>query len=1280
MSITGFDSGGTASLNGLVQMDANIMNTDELFIDATTTPINVGDALDALQAEIDAIETQLIGIGAGYYAVYGSSNNPTNPLTERLLFYNQTIVQSGFTLVTPSGGVASRITATYDGAYSCYWKINYEKQNTTTSYAVRIWGMKNSVDIDYSTTIQTLPVAGGFHQISGSFILEMNAGDYLEVVWFSSNASASGDILDYQASASPYPQVSSQFVCIQSIANTTSGHSDTIAIGSTTTLPAGSNATVTDVTTINPTFTLHTLSFGIPAGPAGATGATGANGATGATGATGPQGPKGDTGDDGPIAIAALALATTTAAGLATYITTNNASQAAQDVIIATNTADIATDEARITALEIVTEDQSWGTFSGTTFSRRVQVTNTGIAAGTYAVYLGSSDASEFLYGLSATSGISTASTFTSTTGTSQMSSLLVNNNFEVANDATITAGEMYITRTLLASQKKLVLYDNNTGNDYDYLGLWTDSGATSRKFFNFEIDGNADSAYQFFYGNDLGSARTLMKSMNQSSETSFIPTSKFLKSSGASQEIALVRDSASSRVRIDMIGDTNGVTDFDGQIIQEQGNGVDDNTGTMTIQSGGLAINALNAGINMQATTSALIQTGSTLTLTSGAETEINSTTFDLNASGALTADATSMTFTASTGNMNLATSAATGDINLTSGRDINFTLNTTGAIANFTSNKDQDILKVNNTAFDSKFLMGSATTGFRTTVNNNSYANLNGLGQTQVNLSTNNAQMNLTAGGASGKLTLTSSLDEVEINSVTFDVNCSGAITMDTPSTTVLTSEGITLECPLTSLFGISIKTNEATNDINITTIGIGSDINLLSTAATINLTAATECDISCATLDFNASTAATLDAPIITLTSSGETEINCSVLDFNSTGTNTFAGDRFLFDASNTSNPNFVFTSSATGTDMRFNNPGGTFVLRISETGTTPGGLTLYGSDTLAQVSAEDSDLTINSDGQTIMNCTSGLDVNSSSTITIDSTSNQTITSGGTYDINVQDTVSITSTAGSIFLTANNAAGTIGLSSGDTLTITSVNGFIDLTSTGASGGLNITTDDIISTQTGNIDFTTSAGDVLLNATGATSDINLTAYKNITLQSTDGDITLNALAGGNRNVNVDPFCLFNMMPTATIINNVSNQVPSGFLYCNGQAISRTTYVRLYGAIGTTFGTGDGSTTFNVPDFRGAFLRGTSSQTVGGVTYSGPVVGTVQQDAVLTPLYASNQGFYNLASGSARQCPSRDRITTDPTDTNTGILPRFDRTATENRPFNYSVYYYIRY
>ena len=47
-----------------------------------------------------------------------------------------------------------------------------------------------------------------------------------------------------------------------------------------------------------------------------------------------------------------------------------------------------------------------------------------------------------------------------------------------------------------------------------------------------------------------------------------------------------------------------------------------------------------------------------------------------------------------------------------------------------------------------------------------------------------------------------------------------------------------------------------------------------------------------------------------------------------------------------------------------------------------------------------------------------------------------------------------------------------------------------------------------------------------------------------------------------------------------------------AGYLLCNGQAVSRTDYADLFDVIGTNFGVGDNSTTFNVPDYRGCFLR----------------------------------------------------------------------------------------
>jgi microcystin-dependent protein len=62
---------------------------------------------------------------------------------------------------------------------------------------------------------------------------------------------------------------------------------------------------------------------------------------------------------------------------------------------------------------------------------------------------------------------------------------------------------------------------------------------------------------------------------------------------------------------------------------------------------------------------------------------------------------------------------------------------------------------------------------------------------------------------------------------------------------------------------------------------------------------------------------------------------------------------------------------------------------------------------------------------------------------------------------------------------------------------------------------------------------------------------------------------------------------------PTGTIGYFGYTSAPTGWLKANGAAISRTTYATLFASIGTTFGSGDGSTTFNVPDLRGEFPRG---------------------------------------------------------------------------------------
>ena len=60
---------------------------------------------------------------------------------------------------------------------------------------------------------------------------------------------------------------------------------------------------------------------------------------------------------------------------------------------------------------------------------------------------------------------------------------------------------------------------------------------------------------------------------------------------------------------------------------------------------------------------------------------------------------------------------------------------------------------------------------------------------------------------------------------------------------------------------------------------------------------------------------------------------------------------------------------------------------------------------------------------------------------------------------------------------------------------------------------------------------------------------------------------------------------------------------VPTGWLECDGAAVSRTTYSALFTAIGSTYGAGDGSTTFNVPDFRGRVVIGASASKAMGAT-----------------------------------------------------------------------------
>lgn len=138
------------------------------------------------------------------------------------------------------------------------------------------------------------------------------------------------------------------------------------------------------------------------------------------------------------------------------------------------------------------------------------------------------------------------------------------------------------------------------------------------------------------------------------------------------------------------------------------------------------------------------------------------------------------------------------------------------------------------------------------------------------------------------------------------------------------------------------------------------------------------------------------------------------------------------------------------------------------------------------------------------------------------------------------------------------------------------------------------------------------------------------------------DGAITAEKIAAA---------VIANFIPVGTILPYAGTVAPNGFLLCNGQTVSRTTYSALYTAIGITFGSGNGSSTFHTPDLRGRFLRGVdggagrdpdrltrTAMNTGANT--GDQVGSVQDDA-----FASHQHFTVINSNSSTALSSSNYI-----------------------------------
>ena len=110
--------------------------------------------------------------------------------------------------------------------------------------------------------------------------------------------------------------------------------------------------------------------------------------------------------------------------------------------------------------------------------------------------------------------------------------------------------------------------------------------------------------------------------------------------------------------------------------------------------------------------------------------------------------------------------------------------------------------------------------------------------------------------------------------------------------------------------------------------------------------------------------------------------------------------------------------------------------------------------------------------------------------------------------------------------------------------------------------------------------------------------------------------------------------FVLANSVPTGVINMWSTASAPSGFLLCDGSAVNRTTYAALFAVIGTTFGVGDGSTTFNVPNYTNRMPYGTTLAATGG-SADAVVVSHTHVATVTDPGHLHNITFLSTAAGS---------------------------------------------
>lgn len=155
---------------------------------------------------------------------------------------------------------------------------------------------------------------------------------------------------------------------------------------------------------------------------------------------------------------------------------------------------------------------------------------------------------------------------------------------------------------------------------------------------------------------------------------------------------------------------------------------------------------------------------------------------------------------------------------------------------------------------------------------------------------------------------------------------------------------------------------------------------------------------------------------------------------------------------------------------------------------------------------------------------------------------------------------------------------------------------------------------------------------------------------------------------------------------PAGAIAFVCQSTAPTGWIKANGAAISRTAYSALFTAIGTTFGAGNGSTTFNLPDLRGEFPRGWDDSR--GVD-SGRGLGSAQTDA-LQNITGSINEFYGganvgggggaFASASSTNGAVGSNLSVTKASGYTFDASRVVRTASETRPRNTALLAIIKF